>query len=495
MDSEQIEDVIYEITKKGFQVEPMAFEKLIELYEIRKDLDLKKALLSIADNKRKSEPHSVFIDGKDIDFLFPKKEELVEDDFIYDKITPNLKVIHDPGNEIIISEGIEGFAKYFLSRYIKLLNIVNSRPGHKAITKIEQLMSNGRNIRIAGLVKQKRVKKGAVLLELEDDSGAIDVYAKFDSQNRNALEALHDQMLIADISSVKQGLAFASDIQFPEVPDRILRERSSEIYVLLLSDLHIGSKAFDREIFEHLIHWLQGQHGDRELVKRLKYVIIAGDLVDGVGVYPQQEKELELLEIRDQYTQAAKYLKEFPSSLQIIIIPGNHDATRQALPQPSIPNKYCKELYELDNVKMFGDPLNIELHGVNFLIYHGRSLDDVFASVPNIDPSKPENIMKILLRARHLAPAFGARTTIAPANEDTLVIDTPPDVLHAGHIHVFGHSTYRGTTIVNSGTFQRQTPHQKSMGINPTPGKVAILSLRTMNVIERDFNQFVTPLN
>jgi DNA polymerase II small subunit len=284
-------------------------------------------------------------------------------------------------------------------------------------------------------------------------------------------------------------MAFASRIEFPEIPDRIFYNRSSEVYALLLSDLHIGSKTFQKESFEHLLHWLQGYHGEREIVKKMKYIIIAGDLVDGVGVYPHQDEELEIDNIKDQYMLAAQYIEQLPTNMSVIIIPGNHDAIRQALPQPSISQKYSEELYRLQNVKMYGNPLEIKLHGVNFLVYHGRSLDDVFACSPTIEAAKPENAMKTLLRARHLAPIFGARTIIAPAEEDSLVIENPPDVFHAGHVHVFGYLKYRNTLVVNSGTFQGQTAHQKSIGINPTPGKAAIINLGSLEVFEKDFNQ------
>jgi len=486
---DQIENVVYEITKRGFQLEPGAFKKLSELLIIRKDFEIKQALFEIAEKKKEIDENNIFIKEEDIESLFPQKEELYNEKVAYEEIQADIKLVRDPGNDMKILEGIDGFNHYFLDRYKKLMKIVNDRPNHQTITKIEQAQKDGKNIRIAGLLKEKKISKEKTFLTIEDDTGVLKVLAKSEPQTKVAIEALLDQMLIVDIASINGGIAFASRIEFPEIPDRMFYSRSSEIYVLLLSDLHIGSKTFQKETFGHLLHWLQGYHGEREIVKKMKYIIIAGDLVDGVGVYPHQDDELEITNIEDQYILAAQYIEQLPSNMQIIIIPGNHDAIRQALPQPSIPQKYCRDLYRLQNVKMYGNPLEIKLHGVNFLIYHGRSLDDVFAFSPTIEAAKPENAMKTLLRARHLAPTFGARTIIAPTEEDSLVIENVPDVFHAGHVHVFGYSKYRNTLIINSGTFQGQTAHQKSIGINPTPGKAAIVNLESLEVFEKDFNQ------
>ncbi|MEM3786245.1 MAG: DNA-directed DNA polymerase II small subunit [Nitrososphaeria archaeon] len=494
MSVEEIEKIVYEFTRKGFQIEPDAFRKLIEVFTEYREINKNEIIKEIIKRKSGELTHSTFVTIKDIEEILPKKEEL-EGKIEYEDIKADVEVIRDPGNEIKILEGIEGFKNYFLNRYTKLLKIVNSRPSQKSFTKIDKISNNGKDVKIVGLVKEKKVVKDKVILEVEDPTGVLKIVSKQDNQNRTPLEVLPDQLVIVEISSIKEGLAYASRIEFPEIPDTGFQTKAPEVYALLLSDLHIGSKSFQKETFEHLLHWLQGYHGDKEIIRKLKYIIIAGDLVDGVGIYPNQEKELEETDIRKQYILVAQYIEQIPKHIQVIIIPGNHDATRQALPQPSIPKKYCEELYRMDNVKMYGDPLEIKLHGINFLVYHGRSLDDVFAYSPSSETSRPENAMRLLLRARHLAPVFGARTIIAPAEEDSLVIDTPPDVFHAGHVHIFGYTKYRNTLIINSGTFQNQTMHQKSIGINPTPGLGAIVNLNTLEVFEKDFNKITIQHN
>ncbi|MCD6240882.1 DNA polymerase II small subunit, partial [Candidatus Bathyarchaeota archaeon] len=158
------------------------------------------------------------------------------------------------------------------------------------------------------------------------------------------------------------------------------------------------------------------------------------------------------------------------------------DASRKALPQPAIPKDYAEAIYEKRKIYSLGNPATVEVHGVEILIYHGRSLDDVIVSSPNIEFNNPEKAMRLLLQCRHLAPTYGAKTPIAPEPRDFLVIERIPDIFHAGHVHVVGYEYYRGTLIVNSGAWQRQTAYQKKMGLTPVPGVVPIVNLQTLEV-------------
>jgi DNA polymerase II small subunit len=79
------------------------------------------------------------------------------------------------------------------------------------------------------------------------------------------------------------------------------------------------------------------------------------------------------------------------------------------------------------------------------------------------------------------------KTPIAPLPNDTLVVDPPPDIFHAGHVHIIGYEKYRGTLIVNSGTWQRQTMFQKRMDLIPTPGIAPIVNLKTFDVLPLNF--------
>ena len=202
---------------------------------------------------------------------------------------------------------------------------------------------------------------------------------------------------------------------------------------------------------------------------------IGGDIVDGIGVYPNQDKELAIKDITEQYNEAARFLGNIRSDIKIIIAPGNHDASRVAEPQPAVPEEYAKALYELDNVEFISNPGVVSLDGINVLIYHGRSFDDLVMAIKSFEYERSDEIMIELLQKRHLAPIYGERTPLASELEDYLVIDEIPDVFHTGHIHINSYKKYKGVHLINSGTFQTQTEFQKIYNINPTPAEVPVL--------------------
>ena len=103
--------------------------------------------------------------------------------------------------------------------------------------------------------------------------------------------------------------------------------------IVFLSDVHIGSLTFLEDAFTRFIDWINCEFGNEEQVKiaeSVKYLVIGGDIVDGIGVYPNQEKELAIKDITQQYNEAARFLGNIRSDIKIIIAPGNHDASRVA---------------------------------------------------------------------------------------------------------------------------------------------------------------------
>jgi DNA polymerase II small subunit len=229
------------------------------------------------------------------------------------------------------------------------------------------------------------------------------------------------------------------------------------------------------------LKWLRGEVGNeeqRELAGRVKYLVIAGDIVDGVGVYPRQEEELLITDIFKQYDAAAELLAQVPDYVKIIVAPGNHDAVRQLEPQPAISKDVAPALYDL-NVVMVGNPSWLKIHDVKFLVYHGRSFDDLIANIPGLEHQKSVPPMVKLIQKRHLAPIYGGHTALSPENKDYLVIEDIPDIMHCGHMHVYGCDRYRNIMLVNSGTFQERTNYMKSLGVKPTPGIVPVVDLQT----------------
>jgi len=304
------------------------------------------------------------------------------------------------------------------------------------------------------------------------------------------LMLMPDQVVCLAVIKTRSNLFLAEDIIFPEIGRKVPQRAQEPVYAVLTSDLHIGSKMFEKEAFRRFLLWLRGKYGNqqmRDIAGRVKYLLIAGDLVDGVGVYPGQAKELSIRDVHRQYDFAFKYIEKIPKYIEIVICPGNHDAARKALPQPAIPESYTGGIKGKSNIRSVGSPSLLSLHGVEVLMYHGVSLNDIIGVVPGMDHDHPERAMRLLMQSRHLAPSYGGKTMLSPENRDYLVIDRVPDIFHAGHIHVFGYCNYRGVLVVNSGGWQKQTGYMEKLGLVPTPGKVPVVNLQTLETTVLSF--------
>jgi DNA polymerase II small subunit len=400
-----------------------------------------------------------------------------------------VEVLSDPTQAIAPAEGAEGFGRLFLDRYQRLLSIIKERLDTKnsSMVSATKNLAPGKKVKVAGLLAERSSRRGVVELRIDDPTGTLKVVCRDGAAEKAALEVPLDSMIVVEISKGKSGQMFTDSVVLPDVPGRRAVSSSHRVYAVLLSDLHIGSRMFLADDFARFLKWLDGGFGDADMVNRVKYLVIAGDLVDGVGVYPGQEFQLAERDPKKQYEMASELLKQVPGHIQIVLSPGNHDAVRQALPQPAVGVDMAESLYAMDNVRWVGDPACVKLHGVTFLIYHGKSLDDVIATTPNLAYDKPTDAMKLLLRARHLAPTYGKRTALSPELRDYMVIDQVPDVFHVGHVHTYGELSYRGTMLINSGTWQAQTSFQSNMGLEPTPSIVPVLDLSTLGVVRRNF--------
>jgi DNA polymerase II small subunit len=412
------------------------------------------------------------------------------------EVDSNIKVLEDPTNAVPTSGSVEEYQEYFTDRFRRLQRFLRQRMDARDATSISEALKAPQNskVKIIGMLTERRESKQRTFLRLEDMEAAITVmvYMNLDGSVRERVQSLLlDQVVCVSGVKTRNDLLILEDLFFPEIPQKTPVKASEPVYAALISDLHVGSRHFMREGFNRFSLWLNGKLGDaswREIASHVKYVVIAGDLVDGIGIYPQQAKELVIHNIHRQYKAVAKYLEQIPDYMELIIIPGNHDASRKALPQPALPKDYAEPIREARAVHSLGNPCSVSLHGVELLIYHGRSLDDVAANSPNASFKSPEKAMKLLLQGRHLAPIYGQRTPIAPSRRDFLVIERVPDIFHAGHVHVLSHDRYRGVLMVNSGAWQGKTEYQSKLGLDPTPGIIPIVNLQTLQVTTLSFN-------
>jgi DNA polymerase II small subunit len=409
----------------------------------------------------------------------------------------DIKVVSDPTARICTTGSIKEYLEYFQDRFERLSKILRKRIDVKNAVPISIALKSPikSKVNIIGMVTEKVESKKRLFVKIEDLEESVTVLVPQNGSREVVAKArslLLDQVVCVNAIKGKNNLFIAKDFILPEVPRKTPHKASIPVYAALMSDLHVGSKEFMEKEFQRFVLWLEGKIGNgnlRNIAGHIKYLVIAGDVVDGVGIYPGQIDGLAIQDIYKQYHEAGKLIEQIPDYIEVLVIPGNHDASRKALPQPALPKEYAEPLYEARGIRSLGNPCTVSLHGVESLLFHGRSLDDIAAAAPNISFDTPDKSMKLLLQGRHLAPIYGERTPIAPENRDFMVMERIPDIFHAGHVHVLKCDSYRGTLIVNSGAMQRQTEFQKKMGLVPTPGIVPIVNLQTLNVATINFTE------
>jgi len=380
---------------------------------------------------------------------------------------------------------IDDFLEYFNQRYSNLRNVLKERPnmrGSMQITNVKKYPKE--DLSIIGMVRDKREsKKGYKFLEVEDPTGELTVLITKDNEKlQEAYERVMLDNVIGISGSLRNNLFIAQDFVEPELPMTHQPKNVEEpINVAFLSDIHVGSYLFLEKEFTRFVDWLNLKGDNIEIAEKVKYVLIAGDLVDGIGVYPTQEKELSIPDIYKQYDFFAELLEDIPNYIEIIASVGNHDAVRNSEPQPKISKDIAPKLYTLENVHLVGNPAQVETHGVRTLIYHGTSLDTIIGSLSGCSYARPETAMVEYLKKRYLVPSYGS-DSVSPERKDVLFINEIPDILHCGHVHTNGYGNYRGVRMINSGTFQGRTKYQEQLGHQPTPARVPVINLQNLDV-------------
>ncbi|MDD1755860.1 MAG: DNA-directed DNA polymerase II small subunit [Methanomassiliicoccales archaeon] len=395
-----------------------------------------------------------------------------------------VKVLKDITGNSTCEGNIIDFARYFNDRFQSIKRILVRRRELVGCVPISKAMQLEREVRCIGIVNDVRTtKNGHKMIELEDEEGKGLVLITKESPLLDE-QVIHDEVIgVVGKVAKKGGMIVANEIIRPDIPIAgSMAPSDSSAQIAFLSDIHVGSITFLREKWGRWVKWAKTQAKK----EGLEYILIPGDCVDGIGVYPDQEEELEIEDIFEQYRSLAELLKELPDHIQLIIQPGNHDAVRLAEPQPAFTDE-ISHLFD-SSVLLVGNPCYLEVEGRVILSYHGKSMDDLVNAIQGLTYNHPLDAMREMLRRRHLAPIYGGKTAIAPEKKDHLVIDQVPDIFVTGHVHSAGVSDYRGVRLINASTWQDQTSFQRMHNFVPDPAKVPMVHLGTGKCSIKDFN-------
>ncbi len=408
-----------------------------------------------------------------------------------------IEILEDVTGNSTCQGTTQDFVKLFRNRYDVLRKILNSQRRELAnVIPINRIKKSLSDVQLIGIVKSvKTTINGHKLIELEDETGTAMLMAL---KNNNGINQLANEIILDEIIGVvgkiskKGDLIIVQNIVFPDIKLQNDKHRAEDpICVAFLSDIHMGSNMFMEEEWNAFLKWINGNLGNqrqRDVASKIKYLILPGDLADGIGIYPDQEKELSINNIYKQYESLAKQLELIPDHITLILQPGNHDAVRPAEPQPTF-EKEIRDLFTGKNFKFVGNPCYLSINGVEILSYHGQSLLDFSTNIQHLNYNDPTEVMKVMLKKRHLAPVYGGYTPIAPEHTDYMIITKVPDIFVTGHVHISSIDNYRGVLLINASSWQAQTSYQKMLNFIPDSAKLPIVNLKTGNATTMDFNQ------
>jgi DNA polymerase II small subunit len=368
------------------------------------------------------------------------------------------------------------FISYFNSKFFLLQQMLIKRINPVSIANIGK--TNDDEISLIGMVYDIRTTStGNRIIEMEDPTGKISCMV-----TKNSKEGLFEEsnnILLDEVIGIKgtfkNRYLFIKEIIRPDIPTTNgIKKLNVPIECVFISDLHVGSVDFLEDLFNKFVGWLNSKEAEK-----VKYIFIGGDVVDGIGIYLGQEKDLSIKSGEKQYEAVAELLSKIPEHIKIIVQPGNHDTVGNHEPQQPL-NETA--LSKLPNIVFGTNPCSIVLdNNFRILMYHGYSYDDVIRDMPAIRQDgykKPCLPMIEVLKRRHLAPSYGS-SLIIPGQEDLLVVKEIPDIFHSGHLHTVCLENYKNVLLINSGTFQGRTKYQERQGHVPHPGIFAHVNLQT----------------
>lgn len=391
---------------------------------------------------------------------------------------------------------IKDFLNHFRSRYELLRSILETRD-FGDLTSIRKIGENKGNNTIIAMVSSKKITKNKnILLEVEDMTGRAIILV---NQNRKDIFEKGSNLLVDDVVAFSVSgdskILFANDIIYPDSSLDEKRKSNFDEYVAFVSDFHAGSTMFLEKNLIRFVKWLNGEEGDlvqKRLAKKVKYLFIVGDNIDGVNHYPGQERHLEEKTSEGQYGKVGNILRLVRKDIKMIMCPGQHDSVWVGEPQPIIGEKWAPGIYGIENLCLVPNPALVEIDGgFKILMYHGASINRFIDEIPEIRTKYghmcPTKVVKEFLKRRHLAPMHGM-VDYVPCVEDPLVIKTVPDIIVTGDQHRVEVANYNNILVIASSCWQSITPFEEKVGNVPDPCKVPLFNLKTREIKILDFS-------
>lgn len=201
----------------------------------------------------------------------------------------------------------------------------------------------------------------------------------------------------------------------------------ADIRFAAVADVHIGNTEHFEDEFCKFLEILNEEE--------IKTLFIAGDLIDGIKVYPGQEFEIAIVRIEDQIKKAKEELSIYKGN--IYYLAGNHEYRVHQLTGIDV-----GKILESETIHYLGSH-RARIHLDNFAVevWHGAG-------------------------GRAYALSYKLQKMI-----DNIPPGTEPRVILAGHLHILMHlPLYRYIDAFHCGCFEGETAYTKRLGLQTTIG-------------------------
>ena len=455
-----------------------------------------------------------FLDREGLGFLFGKEEQEIKkiiDELIKKGVKERIitkdvfdkYIKKDDGGVKLLSGvcsrggkiGVKDFVHHFRTRYEILRGQLEKKVGD--LSSIRRIGRGNRAYNIVVMINKKRITKNKnLLIEVEDLTGRGVVLVNRENKRlfRESEGLMPDDVVVFRVSG-SINMLFLSEIVFPDM--KIERERvgESDEYIAFSGDFHVGSRNFLEGDVLRFVSWLNGEVGSdrqRAIATRVKYLVLTGDMVDGVGVYSGQEKWLGIKDIKGQYKKVGEILGKIRKDVEIVMCAGQHDAVWVGESQGVVLEKWASELYKMKNLKLVSNPALVDICGFKVLMYHGASINRFIDEMDDIRVEfghrSPTRVVREMLKRGHLAPTHGLMDYV-PCEADPMAINIVPDIIATGDQHRAEVDSYNNILMVASSCWQSATPFKEKAGNVSEPGMVPLFNLKTREVKIVDFSR------
>ena len=199
---------------------------------------------------------------------------------------------------------LDDIVNLFYDRYQSIADLLRNQAGFKASGTIRQIhkeKKKNRNYNIVGIVLDvRRTKSGGKMVTIEDMTSTMDVFVKKDDPASATI--FKDEVVGISGRFGDDGRMFWVDkVTYPDILPNHQNKGGMDfdpVSIAFISDLHMGSKKFLEQEWDEMVAWM---NTDDETAQNIKWLVLSGDVIDGIGIYPGHEENICIANSFDQY--------------------------------------------------------------------------------------------------------------------------------------------------------------------------------------------------